>query len=130
MPTVGYRLEGFVRGDDLDVIRTISGIPAEQTRTDAWLRVDENTPPGVQFFQKHITMALVAGEGQIEDGGSVATLPVSRSPAAIDSCQRIVAGCGVRIIEADVPDPSCFICPVPEEIRGEKVVCEDFPRKR
>ena len=69
MPTFGATLDGFVRADDLDVTRTISGVPTGQTLTDAWLRV--NAANGTTLvFEKHITGTLVAGQGQIQDAGA------------------------------------------------------------
>lgn len=69
MPTLKTaKIDGFVRADDLDVIRTINNIPTGQTLTDAWLTVDN--PLGTHLFQKHITSTLVAGQGQIEDTGA------------------------------------------------------------
>jgi hypothetical protein len=57
-----------VRGNDLDIIRTVSVIPTGQVAADAYLRV--NTPTGsTQLFEKHITSTLIAGQGQIEDTG-------------------------------------------------------------
>lgn len=70
MPELQAVIEEHVRGNDLDVIRTVSVIPSGQVVAEAWLRVDEITPAGSQLFQKHITTALVAGEGQIEDTGA------------------------------------------------------------
>lgn len=70
-------IEQMIRGNDLDVIRTINGIPAGQTITDAWLTVQ--APGGLsQLFEKHITSTLVAGQGQIEDTGSGDTIGLVR----------------------------------------------------
>jgi hypothetical protein len=63
------KIQQMIRGNDLDVIRTVSGIPTGQTITDGWLRV--NVPASsTQLFEKHVTPTLVAGEGQVEDTGS------------------------------------------------------------
>lgn len=71
MPTLKTAtITGLVRADDLDVIRTISNIPTGQTLTDAWLTVNDTSPPNTHLFQKHITGTLVAGQGQIEDTGA------------------------------------------------------------
>jgi hypothetical protein len=70
MPDYEATIDTLVRGNDLDITRTVSVVPTGQTLTDAWLRVDEVSPAGTQIFEKHITSALVAGEGQIEDTGS------------------------------------------------------------
>jgi hypothetical protein len=69
MPTFGAIINDFVRADDLDVTRTVSGIPTGQTLADAWLTVD-SVLGSSQVFQKHITPTLVAGQGQIEDIGT------------------------------------------------------------
>lgn len=58
-----------VRGNDLDITRTVSVIPTGQTAQDAYLRVNAPTG-GTQLFEKHITSTLVSGQGQIEDTGS------------------------------------------------------------
>ena len=69
MPDLSAVIEEYVRGNDLDVIRTVTVVPAGQTLTDAYLRVNA-TSGGTQLFEKHITSTLVAGEGQIEDTGA------------------------------------------------------------
>jgi len=68
MPTFGASITGFVREDDLDVIRTVNGIPSGQALTDAYMTVKASG--GSTIFQKHITTAAVAGQGQITDDGS------------------------------------------------------------
>lgn len=57
-----------VRGNDLDIIRTVSVIPTGQTAQDAYLRFNAPTG-GTLVFEKHITSTLVSGQGQIEDTG-------------------------------------------------------------
>lgn len=69
MPDLSARIQQYVRGNDLDVIRTVTVVPTGQTLTEAWLRVNA-VSAGTQVFQKHITPTLVAGEGQIEDTGA------------------------------------------------------------
>lgn len=77
MPTLKTaKIDTFVRADDLDVIRTINGVPAGQSLTDAWLTVD--SPLGTHLFQKHITTVAVAGQGQITDDGSSDTVGAVR----------------------------------------------------
>jgi hypothetical protein len=70
MPDLQAIISPLVRGNDLDVIRWVNSteIPVGQTLTDGWLAVQTIvTPPATpsQLFQKHITTALVGGEGQI-----------------------------------------------------------------
>lgn len=69
MPDLSARIQQHVRGNDLDVIRTVSVVPTGQSLTDAWMRVNAPTG-GTQLFEKAITPTLVAGQGQIEDTGS------------------------------------------------------------
>ena len=68
MPTFGATISGFVREDDLDVIRTINGIPSGQSVTDGYMTV--KAAGGSTIFQKHITGTAVPGQGQITDDGS------------------------------------------------------------
>ena len=77
MPDYDARIDPMVRGNDLDVVRTVSVIPTGQTISDAWLRVNAPTG-GTQLFEKHITSTLVAGEGQIEDTGAGDNIGVVR----------------------------------------------------
>ena len=69
MPDLVAIIADHVRGNDLDVIRTVTVVPTGQTLTDAWFRVNAVTG-STQVFQKAITPTLVAGEGQIEDTGA------------------------------------------------------------
>lgn len=69
MPDLVARIQQYVRGNDLDVTRTVTVVPSGQTLTEAWLRVNA-VSSSTQVFQKHITSTLVAGEGQIEDTGA------------------------------------------------------------
>lgn len=79
MPDLEAIIEQHVRGNDLDVICTISIVPVGQTLAEAWLRVNAlPTTPATQLFQKHITPTLVAGEGQIEDTGAVDGVAICR----------------------------------------------------
>src|SRR5262245_22660499 len=68
MPTFGATISGFVRADDLDIVRTINGVPSGQALTDAYMTVKD--VGGSQIFQKHITGTIVVGQGQITDDGS------------------------------------------------------------
>ena len=69
--TTGAEITGLVVGDNMDVIRTITGIPSGQVLTDGWLTIKENPddPDEDAIIQKHITTDYVAGEGQITDDG-------------------------------------------------------------
>lgn len=69
MPNYDAVINDVVLGNDIDVIRTVSPIPATQTVSEAWLRV-MNPNGNSQLYQKHITPVLVPGEGQIEDIGA------------------------------------------------------------
>lgn len=67
-------ITGIVAGDDLDVIRSVPGVPATQTLTKAWLTLKTNVgdaDPGL--LQKAITSSLVSGVGQITDTGALGT---------------------------------------------------------
>lgn len=89
MPDYAARIDPTVRGNDLDVTRTVSVVPAGQSLAEAWLRVDEIAPAGTQIFEKHITPTLVAGEGQIEDTG---------------------AGDGIAIIRFEITAANSLLC--------------------
>lgn len=71
MPTFDGQINLFVKGDDLDVIRTVTNIPAGQTVTQAWLTVKAaggGADPGI--FQKDIDSIEDAAQGHITDNGS------------------------------------------------------------
>lgn len=70
MATQNGTLDGLVRGDDYDVIRTVTGVPVGTSLTDAWLTVKlktDDADPGL--FQKKISTTLTA-QGQIDDDGA------------------------------------------------------------
>lgn len=92
VPDYNATIPDLVRGNDLDVIRTVSPIPSGQTVTDGWLRVDAPDPPGGLLFQKHITTTLVAGEGQIEDSGSGDGVAVLRFEITNDNSALMTGG--------------------------------------
>lgn len=75
MPNFNAVISGFVTGDDLDVIRSITSIPQGQTVTTAWMTVKENpaAPDVDAIFQKEITVVSSPGDGQITDSGSSGT---------------------------------------------------------
>ena len=63
-----------VAGDDLDVKRTVTAVPATQTLTKAWLTLKAkvtDADPGL--LQKTILPGAVAGQGQITDTGASGT---------------------------------------------------------
>ena len=67
-------ISAVVAGDDLDVIRTVTNVPATQTLTKAWLTLKTlltDVDPGL--LQKVITSGAVAGQGQITDTGASGT---------------------------------------------------------
>jgi len=71
MPTFDGVINLFVKGDDLDVIRTVTNIPTGQTVTQAWLTVKApggGADPGV--FQKDIDTVDDAAQGHISDNGA------------------------------------------------------------
>lgn len=64
-------ITGYVAGNDIDVTRTVTSVPAGQTLTLAWMTFKTNVgdvDPGL--LQKAITPASVAGTGQITDTGT------------------------------------------------------------
>jgi hypothetical protein len=74
MSTLNASIGGIVAGDDLDVRRTVTGIPAGQTLAKAWLTF-QATPGGADpgLLQKVITTSAVIGVGQITDDGADGT---------------------------------------------------------
>ena len=67
-------ITGFAAGDDLDITRSVPGVPATQTLTKAWLTLKTNVAdvdPGL--LQKAITSGAVGGVGQITDTGASGT---------------------------------------------------------
>lgn len=75
MPTYDGEINNFSVGDDLDVVRTVAGIPDGQTIERAFftVRVFEASP--LPIFQKEITTA--ASDAGIIDGS---TLTFTLSP--------------------------------------------------
>lgn len=69
MPNLTDTISGFVKGDDLDVRRTIQNIPAGQTITNAILTIRAVNLSTI-VLSKSITPTLVAGQGQITDTGA------------------------------------------------------------
>jgi hypothetical protein len=72
MPNLASTITGFVKGDDLDIVRTITSIPAGQLLTEARLTV-RSVDLSTILFSKLITPTLVAGSGQISDTGADGT---------------------------------------------------------
>lgn len=74
MPNYGVEIRDIVAGDDVQVTRTVTSVPASTTITKAWFTVKAagaDADPGV--FQKAITTSDVAGTGQITDSGADGT---------------------------------------------------------
>lgn len=74
MSKLNGTIPAIVAGDDLDITRSVTGIPATQTLAMAWLtfKSDLNVAdPGL--LQKVILPAPVAGQGQITDVGASST---------------------------------------------------------
>lgn len=69
MPNLADTITGFVKGDDLDVRRTIQNIPATQTLAEARFTI-RSTNLSTIVFSKLITPSLVAGQGHITDTGA------------------------------------------------------------
>lgn len=69
MPNLADTISGFVKGDDLDIIRTITNVPATQTIVEAWLTIRAVNLSTV-VLTKNITSVDVPGEGQITDTGA------------------------------------------------------------
>lgn len=75
MPPTTQDITGYVLGDNLDITRTVTDVPASQTLSDAWLTIkrrssDEDADAALQ---KHITPSYVAGQGHITDTGADTT---------------------------------------------------------
>lgn len=78
MPDYQATLEVIPRGNTRDYKWTVSPVITTDPVTDAYFRVNAATNPFGQLFEKHITTVLVAGEGQIEDTGSVSGVAILR----------------------------------------------------
>src|SRR3954468_10819484 len=78
MSTLGATIpaagEDFVAGDDLDVRRSVTGVPSGQTLTKAWLTFKTNRfdTDGHALLQKIITSTPTTS-GQITDAGASGT---------------------------------------------------------
>lgn len=74
MSILNGSISGIVSGDDLDVIRTVTNVPATQTLVKAWLTfksVPSSPDPGL--LQKTILPGAVSGQGQITNDGANGT---------------------------------------------------------
>lgn len=69
MPNLADTISGFVKGDDLDIRRTIQNIPATQTLAEAKLTI-RSVDLLTIVLSKTITPSLVAGQGHITDTGA------------------------------------------------------------
>jgi hypothetical protein len=64
----------IVAGDDVDVRRTVTDIPAGQTLVKAWLTFKSSLSAGdASLLQKIILPGAVVGQGQITDTGADGT---------------------------------------------------------
>lgn len=75
MPNLAATITGFVKGDDLDIVRSVSDIPVGQTVTNAILTIKSDVSSSI-IIQKQITSTLSAGVGQITDTGAGGTAVV------------------------------------------------------
>lgn len=75
MTQFNRRIENFVAGDDLEVVRTVTGVPDSTTIDAGWLTVKlVATDPDVSaVFQKSITSVESAAQGHISDTGADGT---------------------------------------------------------
>jgi hypothetical protein len=75
MTAINTSITGFCAGNDLDVNRTVPGIPATQTLAKAWLTIKAKVSDAdaAALLQKVILPGAVAGQGQITDVGAGGT---------------------------------------------------------
>jgi hypothetical protein len=72
MAVTGVTITNAVAGDDFDITRTVTNIPAGQTLAQAWLTI-KTTPSAsdtLAVVQKIITTTPTAGQGHITDDGA------------------------------------------------------------
>jgi hypothetical protein len=72
MPNLASTITGFVKGDDLDIVRTVTNIPTGQVLSEARLTV-RSPDLSTIIFSKVITSTPVAGAGSISDTGADGT---------------------------------------------------------
>lgn len=71
MTLFGQTINELVAGDDIEIRRTITGVPESDTLAKAWLTIKSlptDDDPGL--LQKVVTSSFVAGQGQISDTGA------------------------------------------------------------
>lgn len=75
MPAYNLTISGFVRGDDLDIVRSITNIPSGQVVSKMWLTIKNRfTDTDAQaVIQKIITSAQTTGQGVISNIGASGT---------------------------------------------------------
>lgn len=75
MTAINTAITGFCAGNDLDVNRTVPGVPATQTIIKAWLTLKTKLTDAdsAALLQKVILPGAVAGQGQITDVGASGT---------------------------------------------------------
>lgn len=78
VPDYQATLQVIPRGNTRDYVWTVTPIITTDPITDAYFRVNAAANPFAQLFEKHITTVLVAGEGQIQDTGSVTGIGILR----------------------------------------------------
>ncbi len=80
MPTLDGRIDNLVAGDDLEITRTITGVPAGTSLSDAWFTVKEHEADSdaAAIFQKAINTVDSPGTGHITDDGASDTVGAVR----------------------------------------------------
>jgi hypothetical protein len=71
VPSYNVTISGFVVGDDLDIIRTVTNIPSGQLIDKSWftVKIRYTDTDARAVFQKIITTALEPTQGHITDTG-------------------------------------------------------------
>lgn len=77
-------IENFVCGDDLDIERTVTGIPSGQTLTQALLTIRTFEAGGAAVLTKTIT-PTISDNGLVTNGDTTATLVFTLSDTDTDT---------------------------------------------
>lgn len=87
MPAATNTVVPVTQGDDLDLTRTIPGLPSGQSLTTAWLMVKTRASDAdaAALISKTITTTNVAGVGQITDAGASGTAQLLFNLTAADT---------------------------------------------
>lgn len=98
MSDLAVEITGFVEGDDLEIRRTVTELPA--AIAVAWLTVKRhhNQPDDEAKLQKRITVTDVPGTGQVVEAGGAGTLGDIR----FDLTQANTAGLGSKRYVHDI----------------------------